>query len=70
MFVPCGDEAFGSLAQTAISDQNRISVVCANIVEDFILTRKLTFLATRSRQMSACAVARQGVSPLHKKAQK
>ena len=38
MFVPWGDETCGSLAHTAIADQNRSSIVCVRRrnIEDFV----------------------------------
>jgi len=50
IFVPLGDELFGSLAHPATADQNRRSIVCASIrnVEDFILNVDTSLLPLNS----------------------
>ena len=46
MFVPLGDEPFGSLAHAAIADQNRSSTVCARNrnVDTFIFNSDISLL--------------------------
>jgi hypothetical protein len=46
IFVPCGDESFGSLAHTPIADQNSRTIVCARNrnVEDFIFNIDISLL--------------------------
>jgi hypothetical protein len=53
IFVPLGDEPFGSLAHTAIADQNRRSIVCTwdRIVEDFIFNIDISVLPSPNSEM-------------------
>src|SRR6267154_1131291 len=55
IFVPLGDEPFGSLAHTATADQKRRSMVCARNrhVEDFIFNIDISLLPFSTSEMRA-----------------
>jgi hypothetical protein len=55
IFVPCGDGPFGSVAQTAMADQNGRTVVCARHrkVEDFICNIDISLLLFFTFEMRA-----------------
>ena len=55
IFVPWGDEPFGSLAHTAIADQNRRSIVCPRNrnAEDFILKIDISLLPFSTCELPA-----------------